>query len=63
MEEIFHIGDSVYLKNHRRTGKLDKRWVPYYLIIEHTGPVSFIVKNQLNGTTTNHMIGTLVMLN
>lgn len=51
-EEIFHVGDPVYLKNHRRTGKLDKRWVPYYRIIEQTGPVSFIVKNQLNGTTT-----------
>lgn len=40
------------MKNHRRTGKHDKRWVPYYRIIEQTGPVSFIVKNQLNGTTT-----------
>jgi transposase InsO family protein/predicted aspartyl protease len=51
-EEKFQVGDPVYLKNHRKTNKLDNKWTPYYRIIEQTGPVSFIVKNQLNGTTT-----------
>ena len=30
----FEIGDPVYYKNHRRQGKLDMRWHPYYRIIE-----------------------------
>jgi hypothetical protein len=51
-EEHFQVGDPVYLKNHRRTSKFDNKWTPYYRIIEQTGPLSFIVKNQLNGVTT-----------
>ena len=45
-------GDPVYLKNHRRTNKLDVKWTPYYRIIDQTGPLSFIVRSQLDGTTT-----------
>jgi hypothetical protein len=37
----------VYLKIHRKTGKLDNKWTPYYRIIDQTSPVSFRVKNQL----------------
>jgi transposase InsO family protein len=50
-EVRFEVGDSVYLKNHRRTNKLENKWTPYYRIIKQTGPLSFIVKNQLNGKT------------
>jgi transposase InsO family protein len=50
-EVHFKVGDSVYLKNHRRTNKLANKWTPYYRIIKETGPLSFIVKNQLNGKT------------
>ena len=46
------VGDPVYLKNNRRKNKLDKKWLPYYRIIKQTGPVSFVVKDQLTGTTT-----------
>lgn len=46
------VGDPVYLKNHRKTSKLDNKWTPYYRIIDQTSPVSFRVKNQLTGVTT-----------
>jgi len=46
------VGDPVYLKNQRRTSKLDNKWTPYYRIIEQTSPVSFQVKNQLTGKST-----------
>lgn len=48
----FEIGDPVYYKNHQRKGKLDTKWKPFYRIIDKTGPVSYIIKNQLNGSTT-----------
>ncbi|KAK3097609.1 hypothetical protein FSP39_011373 [Pinctada imbricata] len=51
-EENFQVGDPVYLRNHRRDSKLDVKWQPYYRIIDQTGPLSFIVKNQLDGNTT-----------
>jgi hypothetical protein len=40
------------LKNNRRKNKLNKKWLPYYRFIKQTGPISFIVKDQLTGTTT-----------
>ena len=49
---IFEIGEAVFLYNHKRTNKLAPRWLPYYTIYKQTGPVSFIVRSQLNGTTT-----------
>ncbi|OOY67330.1 RNase H-like domain-containing protein, partial [Solemya velum gill symbiont] len=48
----FQIGDPVYLKNHRKMSKLDGRWLPYYRITNQTGPLSFTIRNQLNGTVT-----------
>ena len=48
----FKVGDAVYYKNHLRKSKLDSKWKPFYRIIEHKSPVSFIIKNQLNGTNT-----------
>ncbi|KAK3107412.1 hypothetical protein FSP39_013983 [Pinctada imbricata] len=51
-EENFQIGDPVYVRNHRRDNKLDVKWQPYFRIIDQTGPLSFIVKNQLDGNTT-----------
>ncbi|CAC5398014.1 unnamed protein product [Mytilus coruscus] len=48
----FKVGDAVYFKNHLRKGKLDSKWKPFYRIIEQRSPVSFIVKNQLTGSTT-----------
>ena len=48
----FQVGDPVYLKQQQRKSKLQGRWCPYYRIIEKTSPVSFRIKNQLNGTVT-----------
>ena len=46
----FKVGDLVYYKNHHRRGKLDKRWKPYYIVIEKTGPVSYKIKDQLTSS-------------
>lgn len=51
-DEGLEVGSPVYCKNHLRKSKLEERWKPYYRIIEQTSPVSFIIKNQLDGTTT-----------
>ena len=51
-EENFQIGDPVNLKNHRRTSKLDIKWKGYYRITDQTGPLTFVCRNQLDGTTT-----------
>ena len=45
------VGDPVYYRNHTRKSKLDIKWHPYYRIIEQTSPATFIIKNQLNGST------------
>ena len=45
----FKVGDPVYLINHNRKDKFDKKWVPHYRVLSQTGPVSFIVMNQLTG--------------
>jgi len=50
--ENFQTGDPVYLRNHRRTSKLDNKWTLCHRIVEQNGSVSFRVKNQLTGTTT-----------
>ena len=48
----FQIGDPVYLKQQQRKSKLEGRCCPYCRIIEQTSPVSFKLKNQLDGTVT-----------
>ena len=48
----FQIGGPVYLKQQQKKSKLEGRWCPYYRIIEQTSPVSFNLKNQLDGTVT-----------
>merc|ERR1711951_89853 len=47
----YQVGDHVYYKNFNRTTKLDKKWLPYYIILEKHSPVSFIIKHQLDNTT------------
>ena len=48
----FQVGDPVYHKNNTRKNKLDINWRPYYRIIEQISPVTFIVKHQLDGSST-----------
>ena len=55
-EENFQIGDPVYLKNHRRTNKLDIKWKGYYRITDPTGPLTFVCRNQLDGTVVERFI-------
>ena len=47
----FGIGDAVYYRNHKKHGKLDRKWHPYYRIIEKKSPVTFVIRNQLDGNT------------
>ena len=46
----YKVGDPVYFKKHRRDGKIDKRFFPYYRVIEQKSPVTYIIRNQLTGT-------------
>ncbi|CAC5415498.1 unnamed protein product [Mytilus coruscus] len=48
----FEVENPVFYKNHRKASKLSRKWTPCYRIIEQTSPVSFNLKNQLDGTTT-----------
>ena len=43
------VGDPVYYKNLRRANKLQSHWNPYYRVVEQTTPVSFTIRNQLDG--------------
>ena len=48
----FQVGDPVYLKKHVPKGKLDKKWLPFFRIIEkRDNGVSFVIRNQLTGDT------------
>ena len=46
------IGDPVYYKNNQRQSKLQSKWKPFYRIIEQISPVTFKIKNQLDGKVT-----------
>ena len=48
-KESFSIGDSVYYKNHKKEGKLDKNWLTHHVIVKKTSPVSYVIRNQLTG--------------
>ena len=47
----FKEGDPVYYKNFHKTSMLQNNWRPNFRIIEQKGPVSFIIKDQLSGST------------
>lgn len=48
----YHVNDPVYYKNNKRKGKLDIKWRPFYRILDQTGPAAYIIKNQLDGSTS-----------
>ena len=48
----FKVGDPVYYKNNKRKGKLDLKWKQFYRIFEKRGPAIYIIKNQLDGSTS-----------
>ena len=45
----FQVGDPVYYKRHQRRRKLEGKWQPYYLVVEKTSPVTYVIRNQLDG--------------
>ena len=45
------MGDPVYWEKHKREGKIDNYFYPYYRVIEKVSPVTYIIRNQLDGTT------------
>lgn len=59
----YKVGDPVYYENKRRKGKLGQKWKPYYRVIEKTGPVSYIIKNQLDGSLSRVYAGDLMLAN
>ena len=59
----FNVGDPVYYENKQRKGKLGQKWKPYYRVVEKTGPVSYIIRNQLDGTLSRVYAGDLMLAN
>ena len=49
----FEVGDPVLYKVRKKGSKLNVDWKPYFRIIEKTGPVTFVLKHQLDGTIIN----------
>ena len=50
-KETIEVGDRVYYINNHRTTKFDPRWRANYVVLRKTGPVSYVIKNQLTGLT------------
>ena len=48
----FQADDPYYLKQQQHKTKLQGRWYPHYRILEKTTPITFNLKNQLDGTIT-----------
>ena len=45
------LADPVYYKNQRMQNLLDARWKPFHRIIAKRGPSSYLIQNQLDGST------------
>ena len=58
----YKVGDPVYYKNPRK-GKFGMKYLPYYRIIEKKGPVSIVIKSQLDGSTTKAYAGDIRLAN
>ncbi|KAL4232960.1 hypothetical protein ACF0H5_007648 [Mactra antiquata] len=48
-EVTYDIGQAVFLKNNTRKSKLDHKYLPYYRIVEKKSPLTFVLKNVLDG--------------
>ena len=51
----------MFYENKQRKGKLGQKWKPYYRIVEKTDPVSYIIKNQLDGSLSRVYVGDLML--
>ena len=45
-----------------RQGKLDKRWDPYYRVIDQTGSVTFIIWDQISGKVKRARVNDLKLV-
>ena len=52
-----------YIYKNPRKGKFGMKYLPYYRIIEKKGPVSFVIKTQLDGSTTKAYAGDIRLAN
>ena len=48
----FQVNDTVYYRNNQRKGKLACKWKRFYCIIEKYGPATYVINNQLDGSTS-----------
>lgn len=48
-EVTFEVGNPVYLKKHKRSSKLCSKWEPFYRIVKQRSPLTYIIRNQLDG--------------
>lgn len=46
----FEINDPVYYMNFTKKNKLENRWKSHYRILEKIGPLTYIIKNQLDNS-------------
>ena len=51
-EVDLQVGDPVFYKINQRKSKLQAKWKAYYRIVEKKTPTTFIIRDQLTGTTT-----------
>ena len=49
---VYKVGDLVYYKNFHKKNRLGQKWLPFYVIIERTGPVSYRIRDQLTSSVT-----------
>jgi len=48
---LLEVGDPVYLKQHIRKSKLDRKWQPFFRIVKQKSPYTYVIRNQLDGST------------
>ena len=55
----FQVGDPMYYKRHQRRSKLEGKRQPYYRVVEKTCPVTYVIRNQLDGMVVKCKMGSL----
>ena len=50
-EVNYNLGDAVFCRNNQRKNEFVSKWRPYYRVVEKSGPVSYLIKDQLDGST------------
>ena len=55
----FRVGDLMYYKRHQRRSKLEGKRQPYYRVVEKTSPVTYVIRNQLDGMVVKCEMGSL----